>query len=104
VTIWTKEFWVATGERIIRTAAGALLALLIVDGFDVRDADWADIAATVGLASLISLLMAITSNAVSKSGPALTDSEQVVPPLPQPDEPNGYVPERALNDEPPPAL
>jgi len=100
MTIWTVDYWKATLERVIRTAAGALLALLIVDGFDLREADWAAIGATVGLAALISLLMAITSNAVTKSGPALTDSEQVVPPEPQP-KPTGleYIPERALNED-----
>jgi hypothetical protein len=90
-SIWSGAFWRATIERIIRTAAGALLALVIVDGFDLLAADWVGILSTVGLAALVSLLMAITSNAATKSGPALTDSEQVVPPE--------YVPERALNED-----
>jgi len=99
--VWNLNFWKATAERVIRTVVGALISLLIVDGFDLRDADWADIAATVGLAALISLLFAISSNVATKSGPALTDSEQVVPPLPQPETGLEYQPERALIEDDP---
>ena len=89
LTIWTAGFWKATGERAVRTAAGALLALVAVAGFSPRTADWTDIAITVGLATVISVLFAISSNGVTKSGPALTDSEQVVPPQPQPKDRRG---------------
>jgi hypothetical protein len=99
VTIWTRGFWKATSERVIRTVAGALIALVTVAGFSPRTADWLDIAATVGLAALVSLLFAILSNGVGKSGPALTESEQVIPPLPQPETGLEYIPERALNDD-----
>jgi protein involved in polysaccharide export with SLBB domain len=99
LTIWTADFWKATGERAIRTAAGALLALVAVAGFSPRTADWADIFITVGLATCISVLMAITSNGISRTGPALTDSEKVMPPEPQPKDPPEYVPERARNDD-----
>lgn len=85
MTIWTKAFWMATLERAIRTAAGALLALVAVAGFSPRTADWMDIGLTVGVATLISVLLAIVGNTVSKNGPAIMDSEQVVPPEPQPE-------------------
>jgi hypothetical protein len=99
LTYWSKDFWLATLERVVRTAAGAMLALIIVDGFDLLTADWVGILSAITVASLISLLMAISSNGVTKSGPALTDSEQVIPPLPQPVDDDDYIPERALNDE-----
>jgi peptidoglycan/LPS O-acetylase OafA/YrhL len=85
MTIWGKAFWQSTLERAIRTAAGALLALVAVAGFSPRTADWIDIAITVALATGVSVLLAIAGNATSKSGPSFTNSEQVVPPLPQPD-------------------
>jgi hypothetical protein len=84
LTIWTPDFWKATGERAIRTAAGALLALITVAGFSPRTAAWTDIFIAVGLATLVSVLLAVISNGVTKNGPALTNSEQVVPPQPQP--------------------
>lgn len=100
MSAWGKDFWIATAERAGRTAAGALLALVAVAGFSPRTADWIDIAITVGLATLISVLFAITSNGVTKSGPALTDSEQIV--NHDPDAPETgleYIPERALNED-----
>ena len=102
MTIWTPDFWKATAERILRTAAGALAAVVITDGFDFLSADWRGILSTVGLASLVSLLLALASNASTRSGPAFTHSEQVVPPEPQPtgdDDTEPYYPERARNDE-----
>ena len=104
MTIWTRGFWMATGERVIRTVAGALIALVTVAGFSPRTADWVDIFITAGLAAFVSLLFAILSNTATKSGPALTESEQVIPPLPQPEtgleyRPERAMPERALNDD-----
>lgn len=99
MTYWSMDFWKATAERVIRTIAGALIALVTVAGFSPKTADWGDIFITAGLAAFVSLLFAIASNGVSKSGPALTDAEQVVPPLPQPETGLEYIPERALNED-----
>jgi hypothetical protein len=84
---------------MVRTIAGALIALVTVAGFSPRTADWVDIFITAGLAAFVSLLFAILSNGVGKSGPALTESEKVVPPLPQPETGLEYIPERALNED-----
>lgn len=85
LTIWSRGFWAATAERVLVTAVQALLAVLTADGFDLISADWRGILVAVGTAALLSLLKAIVANAATKNGPSLTDSEQVQPPLPQPE-------------------
>jgi hypothetical protein len=50
MNIWTKAFWKSVVERILATAAFALVGFLSVDGFDLRTAHWGDIAQAVGVA------------------------------------------------------
>lgn len=78
-SIWTGAFWQATAERVIATIVGALVAVLAADGFDVLNADWRGIVTTIGIAGAVSLLKAILANVATKTGPSLTNSEQVVP-------------------------
>lgn len=106
LTIWTREFWQASAERAIRTAAQAALLQIGADvveaiQLNVLNVDWSLLAGFAGGGAVLSLLMSIAGNAKTRSGPSFTDAEQVVPPLPQPEEPDkpDYIPERALNDE-----
>jgi Putative lactococcus lactis phage r1t holin len=85
LTIWSRGFWSATAERVLMTAAQTLIAVLTADGFNLISANWGDIGVVVGTASLLSLLKSLAANAATRTGPSLTNNEQVMPPLPQPE-------------------
>lgn len=88
MTIWTKSFWQATLERIVRgIAIGALLYLggsfISADGqLNALAIDWVTLLGYGLGGGLLSLLFSIIGNGVSKNGPAFVKSEQVIPPLP----------------------
>lgn len=87
MNIWTKAFWAATVERAVKTLAQTALAVIVTAGVSsVLDVDWVQVASASALAAVISILTSITSNAVTKTGPSFTDSEQVVPTTPAKDE------------------
>lgn len=79
--LFSKDFWIATGERVVSTLAFTLIGILSATGFDPRSADWGDIAVAVGVAGSLSLLKGIVANAATKTGPSLVNSEQIVPPV-----------------------
>lgn len=85
LTIWSKDTWKAIAERVVSTTVQALIAVLTADGFDLINANWKDIGIIVGTAALLSFLKSILANAATKTGPSFTNSEQVSPPLPQPE-------------------
>ena len=90
MSIWTGEFWKATGERVIITAVqGAVIAF----GYDVSQAigpvdaftfGWQRAAGFALGGAVLSLFKCILANAATKTGPSLTDAE--------------VVPRRALED------
>ncbi|GAA4809677.1 holin [Tomitella cavernea] len=61
--MWTIDFWEDTGERAVKTAVQALLALLAV-GTTVLDLDWGNAAAVVGTAALVSVLTSLVSSGI----------------------------------------
>jgi Putative lactococcus lactis phage r1t holin len=74
--VWTRAFWAATGERAAKTAAQVLAALLAVDGVNLLTLDWTATAATVGLATLLSVATSIGSAGVGPAGtPSLVDDQ-----------------------------
>jgi hypothetical protein len=79
-SIWTKAYWQATAERVISTAAQAGLLAIGADQFNVLELDWANFGGFVGGGAVLSLLKSLVANAATKTGPGLTNSEQVVPP------------------------
>lgn len=86
LTIWTRGFWKATGERAIKTFAQTAASVLVVAGVTgVLDADWQGVASAAALAAVISLLTSVAGNAATETGPSFVDAEQVVPTLPQPE-------------------
>lgn len=76
MTIFSREFWRAASERAVKSAAqGAILAGVGAVGFDALDANWQTIGgATLG-ALILSLLTSIGSDALTGSGPSLTNAE-----------------------------
>ena len=69
----TKAFWVAAGERAVKTAAQTAASILGVDAlFSVADADWAQIGSVAAGAAVLSLVTSVASAEVAGTeGPSL---------------------------------
>lgn len=102
MTIWTKDFAVALGERILATLLQVILGFgtaFIGNGSTFKGWDWQNTLVAIVASAVLALVKGVLANLVTKSGPGLTQSEQVVPPEPQPvgnpgpsvDEPGGPV-------------
>jgi hypothetical protein len=80
MSIWSKSFWKATGERAVKTFAQTGVSVLLVGNVSgVLDADWLGVGSAAALAAIISLLTSIGSNGATGDGPSLSHAEQVVP-------------------------
>ena len=62
--MFTIKFWKDAGERAIRTAAQALLALWATDISGVLAVDWVQAFSVAGLAAITSVLMSIVATNV----------------------------------------
>lgn len=65
--MFTKQFWMETAERGIKTFAQAAGALLVGEGLGVLTVDWPQVASVAGLAAVVSVLTSIGSSAVGDS-------------------------------------
>ncbi|MEU5435382.1 holin [Streptomyces sp. NPDC020719] len=72
--MFTKAFWKATAERAIRTFAQSLAAVLTAGATNLLDVDWKAALATAGMATLLSILMAVGSSGLGRPGPGLTET------------------------------
>lgn len=61
LTLLSKEFWVYSLERIIKSAAYSANALLIANGAGLLQTDWVGVLSVSGLAAASSLLVALSS-------------------------------------------
>ena len=66
--MFTIKFWKDAGERAIRTAAQALLALWATDISGVLAVDWVKAGSVAALAALTSILMSIVATGVADKG------------------------------------
>ncbi len=66
--MFTIKFWKDAGERAIRTAAQALLALWATDVSGVLAVDWLQAFSVAGLAAITSVLMSIVATGVGDKG------------------------------------
>lgn len=58
--MWTAEFWMATGERALRTVAQVLLTLWVGDdALNVFDIDWPQSLGVALGAALVSVAMSL---------------------------------------------
>lgn len=62
--MFNVKFWKDAGERAIRTAAQALLALWATDVSGVLAVDWVQAFSVAGLAAITSVLMSIVATNV----------------------------------------
>jgi hypothetical protein len=75
-----KLFWIAAGERAVKTFAQALVALLVA-GVTVLTIDWQQGLAVAGTAAVVSVLTSVASVRLgSFEGPSLA-GEAVVEPV-----------------------
>lgn len=78
--VLTKEFWLATLERMLKTFCQALLAVGLTGATGLLNVDWAAALSAAGLAAVISVLTSIISAPVGGNGPSLAN--EVVEPQP----------------------
>lgn len=72
--MFTRAFWKATGERMVRTFAQAVVALIGGDGLGLVDVDWGQAFSIGGLAAVAALFTAIVASSGSVAGPGLTET------------------------------
>ncbi|GFH38924.1 holin [Streptomyces pacificus] len=72
--MFTRAFWKATAERMIRTFAQGTLGVASADGLGILDVDWAQAASVGGLAAALALLTAIAASGAGQPGPGITES------------------------------
>ena len=77
-SIWTKDFWKATTERTVSTAAQAGLLYIGADQFNVLVFDWQSFGGFVGGGAVLALLKSLVVNAATGNGPGVGDAEVVV--------------------------
>lgn len=78
MSIFSRAFIVAAGERAVKTFAQALVAVFAA-GVTILDIDWVQSLAIAGTAALLSVLTSIASNNVgSYYGPSLADEAVMV--------------------------
>lgn len=75
MSIWTKDFWAATTERAVKTAAQAGLLYVGADQFNVLAFDWVSFAGFLGGGAVLSVLSSLAGNAATKTGPSFTQAE-----------------------------
>lgn len=66
----TRSFWVDAGERVVRTVAQTLLALLGTGAVGILAVDWPQMLSVAAGAGLVSLLMSIVATGVGNKGTA----------------------------------
>lgn len=81
--MWSKKFWKAVAERVIRGAAAGISAGyfagdVVFDAFNVNT--WGDIGSLAIGGAFSALVWSLIGNAVTKNGPAITTTETVNPP------------------------
>jgi hypothetical protein len=76
--MWTKSFWKATTERVVRGGAAAVAGGLFAGDwvFDVMSVNtWNDALSLFVGGGLASLVFSLAGNAITGDGPAFTNEE-----------------------------
>lgn len=88
--MWTKEFWLATGERILQGAAVAVFAAffggdVVFDSLNINT--WVDVLATALAGAFGALVLALAGNGITGNGPSFNKVEVLDPNGPNPPPP-----------------
>jgi hypothetical protein len=77
--MFTLKFWKATAERMVRAGAASTLSFWVVgDGIlNAANVDWENAAGVFAGGAVVSLLLALSGQAVSGDGPSFTNQETV---------------------------
>jgi hypothetical protein len=77
-TLFSRAFLLATAERAIRSFAASLASLLTASGAGMLDTDWGEKFSVAGMATLVTVLLAISGGAFGKGdGPSFTGEEKL---------------------------
>lgn len=76
MTIFTRAFWKASGERAIKTFAQTFGGFLVVGAFS--ETDWATGWQSAAVAALLSIATSVGSDHIGNPGPSLA-GEVVIP-------------------------
>lgn len=66
----TRDYWLDTAERAIKTFVQGLLAYFTAGAIDVLSADWGEALTVAGTAAFLSLLTSLLSLKLGNSGTA----------------------------------
>ena len=79
-TLFSRTFLIATVERALRSFAASLASLLTASGAGMLDTDWGDKFSVAGMATLVTVLLAISGGTFGKGdGPSFTGEEKLAP-------------------------
>jgi hypothetical protein len=80
VSIWTRAYWKATLERMVRGFAIAALVPLGGQAVDIiHGLDWQNVLGLGGGGAVLSLLLSLAGQQVSGNGPSFIKDEAVEP-------------------------
>jgi hypothetical protein len=81
--MFTRQFWMLTAERAVKTFAQALAAVLVASGAGVLSADWKAALSTAGMATVVSVLTSVASSRFGPNdSPSVVDGEPPTAPAP----------------------
>lgn len=72
MSMLAPQFWTATTERAVKTAAQTLVALIGVDQVGVTALDWPAMLSVTATATILSILTSIASSPIGAAGPGLS--------------------------------
>lgn len=76
----TAQFWAATLERAVKTAAQVAAALIGTGAVGITELDWAQIGSVAATAAVVSVLTSLASDRVGRPGPSLVGEAITVRP------------------------
>ena len=89
--MWNKAFWLAIGERAIKTFAQVAVVLIGTDSVGFTDLDWARIASIAGVSAVASILSSVATAGITDGTPSLT-TETIPPAEPNMDPHDDTIP------------
>jgi hypothetical protein len=83
-SLFTTAFWTATIQRVIRSFAASLGAVLTAAGTGILHASWLDSLSTAGMAAVLTLLLCVAGGTLTPGGGPAFGTAEVTPATPAP--------------------